>query len=219
MATIWEEVRNSDRKSNVDTLTVHSKIKNLEKEVEFLRRDKETQEQSKPFKVPFKWNFKFRQSRKPINRDKALVLFFNKKNEIEPPMFLPIYENIIIYKNKAYEFDPRGIWRWKGVKGVPNVYCIREIDRRPIRNPDGTWKKVDGRIVYSRDAAISNMDIDEVRERGDSTESDEILIKAALKAYVSGKEPMKMNWLVIGIVAVVVIIGGYLLLSGKIGGA
>lgn len=168
--------------------------------------DKVTEDTKKQFKFPFKWTWKFGQAKKKQNQEMALVLFFNKKNEIEAPMFLPIFSgNMIVYRNKAYEFDPRAIWRMRGVKGYPSVYCIREIDRRPIKNPDGSFKTYQGKVVYSRDAAVSNMDIDEVRLRGDSTESDEFLIKAALKAQTS-QVPVKGSW-IIGGIAIAVIIG------------
>lgn len=138
-----------------------------------------------------------------------LVIYFNKKNEIEPPKFMPIYDgNMVIWKNKPYEFDPRAIWRIKGVRGQPMVYCIKEIDRRPIKNPEtGRWKRdKQGRVVYSTDAAVSNLDVDEIRERGDSTESDEFLIKAALKAQTS--QTKKRVSVVIMIVIFLVVAGG-----------
>jgi len=136
-----------------------------------------------------------------------LVLFLNKKNEIEPPKFMPIYDgNMIIWKNKPYEFDPRAVWRVKGMKGTPQAYMIKEIDRRPVMNKFG-------QKVYT-DAAVSNMDLDEIRARGDSTESDEFLIKAALKAQQS-QAKKNINIAVIVIVAVVVIGGIIWFLSSK----
>ena len=79
-------------------------------------------------------------------------------------------------------------------KKHPQAYLIKEIDRRPVRNKAG-------RIVY-RDAAISNMDIEEIRARGDSTESDEFLIKAALKAQTS-KTKKNVNIVVIVIIGLI----------------
>lgn len=221
---IWEEAEYSGRNAGLvpinNSVTVSDKIKNLNDKVQDLERKNQAQEVSKPFKFPWSWTKKFGQVQKKQNADKILVFFFNKKNEIEKPMFVPVYSgNIIIYKNKAYEFDPRGIWRLKGVKGFPQVYAIREIDRRPMKNPDGSFiKDKFGRIIYSRDAAISNLDIDEVRARGDSTESDEFLIKAALKAHVDKKDTKPVNWLVIGVVIVIVVVGAFFLLKSK-GGA
>ena len=128
-----------------------------------------------------------------------LVIFLNKKNQIEPPKFMPVFDgNMIVWKNKPYEFDPRAVWSVKGMKGNPQAYLIKEIDRRPVRNKAG-------KIVY-RDAAVSNQDLDEIRFRGDSTESDEFLIKAALKAQTS-QVKKNANIAVIVIVALVVIGG------------
>jgi hypothetical protein len=128
-----------------------------------------------------------------------LVIFLNKKNEIEHPRFMPIFDgNMIVWKNKPYEFDPRAVWRIQGVKKNPQVYLIKEIDRRPVRNKQG-------KIVY-RDAAVSNMDIDEIRSRGDSTESDEFLIKAALKAQTTQMKK-KVNIMAI-VLVIIAAIGG-----------
>lgn len=223
MATIWEDESNQQqprRYIGSNQTPLAQRLKDMEQEITDLQRQKESAKETKGFKFPWKWNKKFKATTKKINLEKVLVMFLNKKNEIEVPTFVPIYSgNIIIYRNKAYEFDPRGIWRMKGVKGFPSVYLIREIDRRPLRNP--TTKKLilgpNGEVVYSKDAAVSNQDIEDVRARGDSTESDEFLIKAALKAYTASKQSKPVNWLVIGIVIVVVIVGGYFLMKGNLG--
>lgn len=137
-----------------------------------------------------------------------LVIYFNKKNEIEAPRFMPIYDgNMVIWKNKPYEFDPRAIWRIKGVRGQPMVYCIKEIDRRPIKNPDGTFKRDQhGRRIFSNEAAVSNLDVDEIRARGDSTESDEFLIKAALKAQTT--QTKKQVGAAVMVAIAIAVIGG-----------
>lgn len=168
----------------------------LKKKVRHYEQTEETTKKTKDYKFPFKWNFKFRQARKKNKVEQALVFYFNKKGEIEAPKFMPIYSgNMIIWKNKPYEFDPRSAWRLK-TRGYPVTYCLKEIDRRPI----------------------SNLDLDEIRKRGDSTESDEFLIKAALKAQTTQLKG-KMNWIIIGIV-VILLIGGlvWLIQSGNIPG-
>ena len=112
---------------------------------------------------------------------------------------MPIFDgNMIVWKNKPYEFDPRAIWTILGMRGSPGAYLIKEIDRRPVRNKNG-------RGIY-KDAAVSNMDLDEIRARGDSTESDEFLIKAALKAQTA-KMPKGMNMALI-VILVLLGIGG-----------
>ncbi|MFW6172530.1 MAG: hypothetical protein ACOC5T_02190 [Elusimicrobiota bacterium] len=181
-------------------LTLAERLRRLEKKQKLAERAQETKAIAKEFKFPLLWRWKFFRSRR-ISSEEVLVIFLNKKNQIEPPRFMPIYDgNMVVWKNKPYEFDPRAIWTVKGIRKNPQVYLIKEIDRRPVRNHKG-------QIVY-KDAAVSNMDLDEIRARGDSTESDEFLIKASLKAQTS---TIKRN---INIVAVIIIaillIGGVL---------
>jgi hypothetical protein len=67
-------------------------------------------------------------AKRKINAENMLVIFLNKKNEIEPPKFMPIFDgNMIVWRNKPYEFDPRAVWRVKGMKGTPQAYLIKEI--------------------------------------------------------------------------------------------
>ena len=177
MAFIPRETE-SRRQGNLEynrSITLADRVKSLERKEKLFSREKETEERVKQFRWPFKWRRKFNASKRKSKAEMMLVLFLNKKNEIEPPKFMPIFDgNMIVWRNKPYEFDPRAVWRVKGMKGTPQAYLIKEIDRRPVRNKYG-------KMVY-RDAAVSNQDIDEIRARGDSTESDKFLIKAALKA-------------------------------------
>jgi len=188
--------------------TLAERVRDLERQQRLAERDKETKSKVKQFKFPFKWRRSFMQTRRKKFGDKMLVIYFNKKNEIEPPRFMPIFDgNMVVWKNKPYEFDPRAIWRIKGVRGQPMVYCIKEIDRRPIKNPDGIYKRdKHGRRIFSTDAAISNLDVDEIRARGDSTESDEFLIKAALKAQTT--QSKKQMSVVVLVVIFLVVAGG-----------
>jgi hypothetical protein len=204
MAFIQQERNTATRSSSV---SLADRVLALEKSKKLLEREVETKEKTKEFKWPFKWVSKFKQAKRKKNDDMMLVIFLNKKNELEAPKFMPIYDgNMIIYKNKPYEFDPRAVWRVKGMKGTPQAYIIKEIDRRPVMNKFG-------RKVYA-DAAVSNMDLEEIRARGDSTESDEFLIKAALKAQQS-QAKKNINIAVIAIVAIVVIGGIIWFLSSK----
>lgn len=196
MAIIPEEQDTSPDRLSLPKRTVSDEVRELRRKVGLMEKTKETEDTSKQFKFPFRWQFKFRSAKKK-NAETQLVMFFNKKNEIEGPKFMPIYSgNMIVYKNKPYEFDPRAIWRIK-TKGYPMVYCIKETDRRPIANRSGQ--------VYYTDAAITNQDMEEIRKRGDSTESDEFLIKAALKAQTA--QTIKSNWIIAAIVIGVIIIG------------
>ena len=177
------------------------KMRSLEKRVSLSEKEIETKKKTKQFQFPFKWKMKFNQAKQPSKSEMMLVFFMNKKNELEPPKFMPIFDgNMIIYKNTPYEFDPRAVWTVRGMKGNPKAYFIKEIDRRPVMNRQS--KK-----IY-RDAAVSNMDLDEIRERGDSTESDAFLVKAVLSAKLTktAKQVSKGVLIVLGIIVVGVII-------------
>jgi len=134
------------------------------------------------FKWPVKWKGIFKSSRK--KRNQILVWFLNIKGEIEPPKLYPIYSsNMVIIKSRPYEIDPRSFWRM----GKYTCHVIKEIDRRPV----------------------SNLNYDEIKKRGDSTDSDEFLIKAALQAIVgvSHKKPVdKKTMIIIGIVILAAIV-------------
>jgi len=176
--------------------TLAERLLALEKKEKLMERAEITEERKKEFKWPFKWSSKFKAAKRKRYDDMMLVIFLNKKNELEPPKFMPIFDgNMIVWKNKPYEFDPRAVWRVKGMRGTPQAYLIKETDRRPVRNKFGQ--------KYFKDAAVSNMDLDEIRMRGDSTESDEFLIKAALKAQTSQvkKQVNVVVLVVIGLIA------------------
>jgi len=193
-----ERMIHEQRNDEQRTITLAERVSQLEQAKKLAQREEISEEKTKQFRWPFKWKRKYNASKRKINADNMLVIFLNKKNEMEPPKFMPIFDgNMIVWRNKPYEFDPRAVWRVKGMKGTPQAYLIKEIDRRPVRNKYGT-------VVY-RDAAVSNQDLDEIRERGDSTESDEFLIKAALKAQTS-QVKKNVNMAVI-VVVILVILG------------
>ena len=93
---------------------------------------------------------------------------------------------MIWYLNIKGEVDPRAMWNWKVGMKNHKVLIIKEIDRRPV----------------------SNLDLDEVRKRGDATDSDEFLIKAAIRAQTAAtaKPISKWVWIIIGIAVVAVLI-------------
>lgn len=193
-----ETFQQKEKTNRRATITIAERLKDLEGKVRLAEREKKSKKDTKEFKFPFKWRLKFNQTHKRPKNDMMLVFFLNKKNQMEAPKFMPIFEgNMIVYKNKPYEFDPRAVWTVTGMRGNPQAYIIKEIDRRPVRNKDG-------RAVYV-DAAVTNQDLDEIRDRGDSTESDEFLIKAALKAQTNRhKAPINKGIIV---VAGVIVIG------------
>ncbi len=147
-----------------------------------LETDKFLKNRKNKFKWPRKWMKVFKQSRK--KRKQILVMFLNIKGEMEPPKLYPIYSsNMVIIQNRPYLVDPRSFWRL----GKYTLQIIKGIDRRPV----------------------SNLDYDEIKKRGDSTDSDEFLIKAAMQAFAGGvkKKPVdkKLLW-VIGIVVVAAVV-------------
>ena len=203
MATLFQK----DTSSQYPIISLADRVRRLEEQKKFAEQSRETQDNTKGFNFPTKWRSAFRKSNRKLNDEKILVFFLNKKNEIENPKFMPIFDgNMIIWNNKPYEFDPRAVWSVKGMKGNPKAYLIKEIDRRPVRNKFGD-------IVY-KDSAVSNMDLAEVRARGDSTESDVFLIKAALKAQTT-QTKKEMNWIIIAVIAIIAIGGIIWFLTSK----
>jgi len=156
-----------------------------------LVHEKETNEKrteskfgSKPWRWP--WSIRMKAGQAAKKKESILVFYLNIKGEIEP-MIVPIYGgNMVIIRNKIYEVDPRAIWTFKAGFKTYKVKIIKEIDRRPV----------------------SNLDLDEIRKRGDATDSDEFLIKAALKAQtIQIAKPMNKAVLIaIGIAAVALVI-------------
>ncbi len=130
------------------------------------------------FKWPVKWKQTFKLSRN--KRNQILVLFLNIKGEIEPPRLYPIYfSNMVIIKNRPYQVDPRSFWRL----GKYTLQIIKGIDRRPV----------------------SNLDYNEIRKRGDSTDSDEFLIKAAMQAVMGSAKKKPIDKKILIVIAIIVI--------------
>lgn len=172
------------RKETRNTIDNQKLIEVLEKEKQRLLKEKD-----KLWKPPFKWKFKFIQSKRVSNSDKILVMMFNKKNQIEPPKFMPIYGNLIVWNHKVYVYRPKAIWTLM-VIGKPQVYCIKEKDMEPISN-------------------ISLKVLDEMmRTSGRTTEYHKILLQAAIAAQTK-KDGIKANgWIIAAVILVVV--GGLL---------
>lgn len=145
---------------------------------------KETRNTPKGFKWPAKWKAA---AKKSALRNHILVFYLNIKGELEPPRMVPLYAgHMVVIKDKVHEIDPRSLWTTKIGTKMHKLVIIREIDRRPV----------------------SNLDWDEIRKRGDATDSDEFLIKAALKAQVgAAKKPLSKGAMIaIGIAAIAMLI-------------
>lgn len=146
-----------------DNGSVRDLLSKLVEEKDSGEKKKETSIQKKPWKFPRKWVSKAKKTQK--RRDAVLIFYLNIKGELEPPMIVPIYGgNMVIIRNKVYEVDPRAFWNVKiGLNRTYKLLILKEIDRRPV----------------------SNLDWDDIRTRGDATDSDEFLIKAALRAQMT----------------------------------
>lgn len=132
-----------------------------------------TEKEKKPFRIPFKW--KSASKRASQRRDTVAILFLNIKGEIENPMVVPIHGNMVLIRNKVYEVDPRAFWILKQGMRIYKFLIVKEIDRRPV----------------------SNLDLDEIKKRGDSTDSDEFLIKMALRAQQAQQIKSMSKWVII----------------------
>ena len=156
----------------------------IRQEQQIGEKRKETKKTKKGFKYPMAWKSKAgKSSKKP---DTVLVFYLNIKGEIQTPMVVPIYSgNMVIIRNKIHEVDPRAMWSLKLGMKTHKVLIIKEIDRRPV----------------------SNLDLDEIRRRGDATDSDEFLIKAALRAQTAvAKKPIPIwVWILLGVIVIGVI--------------
>lgn len=138
------------------------------------------------FRWPAKWKQVFKLSRK--KRTQILVFYLNIKGEIEPPKLYPIYSsNMVIIKNRPHQVDPRSFWRL----GKYTCHIIKGIDRRPV----------------------SNLDYNEIRNRGDSTDSDEFLIKAAMQAMIGAIKKKAVDKKVMIIIGIIIIAAVVLLVS------
>ena len=156
----------------------------IKEEVDIETMRKETAALKKPWKIPFKWKSAANKAGK--ERDIVAILFLNMKGEIEPPILLPIYGNMVLLRNKIYEVDPRAFRILRQGGKMFKFLIIKEIDRRPV----------------------SNLDLDEIRRRGDATDSDEFLIKMALRAQQTQTVKSMSKWaaILIGIAVVGILI-------------
>lgn len=145
---------------------------------------KVTSEDKKPFNLPKSWTSKFKNQHRKESND-VLVLYHNKKNEIEPPQYMRVIGgNVIIHNNKSHLYDPKYMWKLK-MKGMPTIYQIREIDGMPITNDD----------------------YEELKKEGRSTDWNEILLKQLLEAKTSQAKKIPVNWVAIAIVSIIAIGG------------
>jgi len=161
-------------------MVVRKEIEELKEEIEELKRKNGKKKQE--FKLPGGWKRTFKASKKKQNVNKILFMLYKENGKIIGPKLVPYHDNVVVHNYKAYEVDPRAMWDW----GKYKAYAFKETDRRPI----------------------SNLDLKKIKERGDLTDSDEILIKAVMRAVEGGrKKPLDMKVLfVIGAIVVGIIV-------------
>lgn len=172
-------------------LSMSRRINRILFELKFGSKVKDTNEfikKKKSFKWPFKWRQNMNKSLKKTRQ--VLVFYLNAKGIIEPPMLYPLYSSdMLIIRNKPYQVDPRGFWRL----GKYQCMLIKEIDRRPV----------------------SNLDYDEIKARGDATDSDEFIIKAAMQAIIGGPKKKPVNKTIIFVVIGILVVLGVILFLTK----
>lgn len=160
-------------------IPITKKLEDLENELEEL-----TGENNKPknkiWDYPTKWKRPIKQS---IKSNGILVWFLNIKGELEKPKVYPLRTGgRVIIKGRPYDANPQS---FISLEGKQKCLFIREIDRRPVCNLD--WAKV--------------------KERGDLTDSDDILLKTAMDARIMPKPPLgKSAMAIVGVIAVGVLI-------------
>jgi flagellar biosynthesis GTPase FlhF len=158
-----EDFRERPASNRRTTSSIDEKLNRILEGIEDQEEKKITRKEKTEWKMPNKWKRNVGKYTKKITKNKVLIMYLSAKGELEPPMYLPILGgNIIIHKDKAHEFDPSDMYLMKAGNKIAKVLIIREIDRKPISNKD--WA--------------------EVKERGDSTRDDEVLLKMLKLAMV-----------------------------------
>lgn len=163
-------------------MPLDKKLNRVLYEIEFGKIIKDTEKFLGNTKTKFRWPWKKKtEMRNSIKKpEQILVFFITITNELIGPKLYPMYgNNMIIIKNSPYELDPRAVLRFDKYKCI----VIKEIDRRPV----------------------SNLDLEEVRKRGDSTSSDEFLIKAAMRSIVQPPVKKEMNKMVLIVIGVIIV--------------
>ncbi len=141
------------------------------------KENEEKDKKKKPFKFPIAVRGLFKRAQKS---DKHILIFYlTQKYQLRIKLCPIVSGNLVVVNNKVHKLNPRMIWRY----GKFSVYIIKEIDRTPV----------------------SNEDYDDVKKRGEDTESDVPLIKAVMGAVQKSSTLEKRNmWIIIILIAVAV---------------
>jgi len=191
-----ENFREEQSTASGTKLSLKERLELLERK-EQIEKSQEKKEETKKkkieFKFPFKWSREIKKSGKKAAEDKVLVFYLSAKGNIEGFKLLPLYSgSMIIYKNRAYEFDPRTLWLLQDKGKTYKCVIIREIDRR----------------------TISNLDWQEVKAEGFATDSDEILIKMVTKAFIEKVKKQMSMGVIIAIVVCIILVAVFFMFKG-----
>ena len=171
-------------KESTKPRSLREEIEELKDEIRYGKQKKETKKKARTWEYPRKWKSPMKKSLKDGN--KVLVFYLTKSGKLEKPKLLPIMPGeYVLAHGKPYDVHPKAFWTL-GDKKQYRCLIIREIDRRPVSNMD--WKKV--------------------MERGDLTDSDEILIRTVMKSILApkSKEMNKALFVILGLGVVGVLI-------------
>ncbi len=178
---VYSNLMNKKPEATFDT---GRKLDRILFEQKFGAKIKATEKFLKTKKKKFKWPAKYKREMKKANKkgNQILVWYLNVKGIIEPPKMYPMNtSDMIIIRNKPHQIDPRAFWRM----GKHQCLLIKEIDRRPV----------------------SNLDYDEIKRRGDATDSDEFIIKAAMQAIIGKPKAKVVNKTVIIVIGILIACG------------
>jgi hypothetical protein len=127
------------------------------------------------------------------------VFLLNLKKQIEGPILTKIYGgNFLVIRNRVYRFNPDRVFTFGKYKSV----IAREFDRELVGIDDYQDVVIQDYLSKNPGARI-NVD-------------DPVLIKALIQARLAEKPVMKGKWTwVIVILAIVGLIAGFFLLTGK----
>jgi hypothetical protein len=161
------------------------------------------EDENKPKQKNFKKFFAMKR-RQVFNKstkkpDLICVFLLNLKKQIEGPILAKIYGgNFLVIRNHVYRFNPDRVFTFGKYKAV----IAREFDRELVGIDDYQEVVIQDYLSKNPGARI-NVD-------------DPVLIKALVQARLSEKPVMKGKWTwVIVILAIVGLIAGFFLLTGK----
>lgn len=157
--------------------SLRREIESLKDEIRYGKEKRETKKKQKQWDYPRGWKGVMKRSLKDGN--KILVFYLTKSGKLEKPRLLPVMPGeYVLVHGKPYDVHPKAFWTM-GSRKQYRCLIVREIDRRPVSNMD--WRKV--------------------MERGDLTDSDEILIRTVMKSILTpkAKEVNKALFVILGL--------------------